>query len=184
VHVLAGPFAAFAVLLGFAGGAKALRPLPTVRALRSVSLPSSVGLVRALGVGEACLAIAALVTAGPIAPALVALSYAGFAAFVGYAMARGGSISSCGCFGKADSAPTALHLVVNVAAALIAAVGAIAALSPARSPLAELADSPGAGVAMVVLVAVIAGLAYLALAEWPRLVGVMREGTREGEARI
>jgi hypothetical protein len=181
VHVFAGPFAAFAVLLGFAGGAKALRPLPTVRALRSVSLPSSVGLVRALGVGEAFLALAALVTAGPIAPALVALSYAGFAAFVGYAMARGGSISSCGCFGKADSAPTALHLVVNVAAALIAA---IAALSPARSPLAELADSPGAGVAIVVLVAVIAGLAYLALAEWPRLVGVMREGTREGEARI
>jgi hypothetical protein len=181
VHVLAGPFAAFAVLLGFAGGAKALRPLPTVRALRSVSLPASVSLVRALGIGEALLAIAAVVTAGPIAPALVALSYAGFAAFVGYAMARGGSISSCGCFGKADSAPTALHLVVNVAAALIAA---FAALSPARSPLAELADSPGAGVAMVTLVAVTAGLAYLALAEWPRLVGVMREGTREREARI
>jgi hypothetical protein len=181
VHVFAGPFAAFAVLLGFAGGAKALRPLPTVRALRSVSLPSSIGLVRALGVGEALLAVAALVTVGPIAPALVALSYAGFAGFVSYAMARGGSISSCGCFGKVDSAPTALHLVVNVAAALIAAVSA---LWPARSPLAELADSPGAGVAMVALVLVIAGLAYLALTEWPRLVGVMREGTREGQARI
>jgi hypothetical protein len=181
VHVFAGPFAAFAVLLGFAGAAKALRPLPTVRALRSVSLPARVSLVRTLGIGEALLAIAALVTAGPIAPALVALSYAGFAAFVGYAMARGGSISSCGCFGKADSAPTALHLVVNVAAALIAC---LAALSPAHSPLVELADSPGAGVAMVVLAAVTAGLAYLALAEWPRLVGVMREGTREGEARI
>jgi hypothetical protein len=182
VHVFAGPFAAFALLLGFAGAAKAWRPLPTVRALRSVSLPSSVRLVRTLGVGEAIIAIAALVTAGPIAPALVALSYAGFAVFVGYAMARGGSISSCGCFGKADSAPTSLHVVVNVAAALIAAA---AALGAARSPVAELAHSPGAGVAMVALVLVIAGLAYLALAEWPRLAGVMREGAiREGEARI
>ncbi len=176
MHLLAGPFAAFAVLLAVAGVAKAYRPLPTVRALRSVSLPASIANARTvtlLGAGEAVLAVAALFTAGPIAPALVALSYAGFAIFVGYAMARGGSISSCGCFGKPDSPPTALHVVVNAGAALVAAA---AAIWPAKSPVAELAASPGAGVALVALVLVIAGLAYLALAEWPRLMGVIREG--------
>ena len=164
------------MLLSVAGFAKAYRPLPTVRALRSVALPASLAnarTVRLLGAFEALLAVAALITSGPIAPALVALSYAGFAVFVGYAMARGGSISSCGCFGKPDSPPTRLHIVVNVGAALIAAT---AAVWPARSPAAELAASPGAGAALVALVLVTAALAYLALAEWPRLMGVIREG--------
>jgi hypothetical protein len=173
VHSLAGPFAAFALLLILAGVAKALRPLPTVRALRSVQLPSSKLAVRLLGAGEAVLAVVALVTAGPIAAALVALSYASFAAFVLYARARGGTISSCGCFGKADSPPTAAHIVVNLAAA---ATAAAAAIWPAGSPLAELAHSPGAGVPLTALILVTTGLAYLALAEWPRLAGVLREG--------
>jgi hypothetical protein len=103
--------------------------------------------------------------------ALVALSYASFAAFVGYAKARRLAISSCGCFGKPDTPPTTAHLVVNAAAASIAA---IAALSPGRSPLGQLAHSPGAGVPFAALVFVIAALGYLALAEWPRLVAVMR----------
>jgi hypothetical protein len=173
VHSLAGPFAAFALLLILAGAAKALRPLPTVRALRSVQLPSSILAVRLLGAGEAVLAVLALVTAGPIAAALVAISYASFAAFVFYARARGGTISSCGCFGKADSPPTAAHIVVNLAAAVTAAA---AAVWPAGSPLEELAHSPGAGVPLTALILVTTGLAYLAVAEWPRLAGVLREG--------
>lgn len=172
MDVLAGPFAAFAVLLAIAGGAKAARPLSTVRALRSVGLPSSSSLVRLVGAGEALLGVVALLIAGPVPAGLVALSYAGFAAFVWHARARGGAVSSCGCFGTPDSPPTAAHLVVNVAAALIAAA---AAAWPARSPLGELGRSPGAGVPLVALVLVTAGLAYLALAEWPRLVAVLRQ---------
>ncbi len=178
MHLLAGPFAAFAILLAIAGVAKAARPLPTVRAMRSLSLPSrlsSAALVRCLGVGEALLAVTALVVAGPVPAALVALSYAAFAAFVTYARARGGSVSSCGCFGKPDTPPTAAHIVVNVLAAVIA-LGAAA--WPARSPLGELARSPGAGVPLAALILVTAVLAYLALAEWPRLVAVIREGAR------
>jgi hypothetical protein len=180
VHSLAGPFAAFAILLAVAGVAKAFRPLPTVRALRSVSLPaglSSAALVRALGAGEALLAVCALVFAGPIPAVLVALSYAAFAVFVGYARARGGSISSCGCFGKPDTPPTAAHIIVNVLAALVAVA---AAVWPARSPLGELARSPGAGVPLTALILVTTALAYLALAEWPRLVAVIRESPHEG----
>lgn len=175
--MLAGPFAACALLLALAGVAKAVRPMPTVRALRSVSLPGSVVAVRLLGAGEAVLAFTALMVAGPVPAALIALSYAAFAGFVLYARTRGGSISSCGCFGKPDSPPTVAHIVVNVAAALIAAA---AAAWPAGSPLHELAGSPAAGVALALLILVTTGLAYLALAEWPRLVGVLRE--REAQA--
>jgi hypothetical protein len=82
VRLLAGPFAACALLLALAGVAKTVRPLPTVRALRSVSLPAGVTLVRLLGAGEAVLAIVALVVAGPVPAALEALSYASFAGFV------------------------------------------------------------------------------------------------------
>ncbi len=164
---------AFVLLLALAGAAKAWRPLPTTRALRSVGLPGGVTAVRTLGVAEAILAVAAIVTSGPIAPALVALSYATFAGFVFFARRRGGSISSCGCFGTPDSPPTVAHIVVNAAAALIAAAGA---LWPARSPLAELVHSPAAGVPLLLLVAVSTALAYLALAEWPRLAGVIKAG--------
>jgi hypothetical protein len=171
VRLVAGPFAAFAVLLAIAGAAKAVRPLPTSRALRAAGLPSSARLVRLLGAGEATLAVIALLVAGPIPAALIAMSYASFAAFVGYAKARGLAISSCGCFGKPDTPPTTAHLVVNAAAALLAVA---ASLSPGRSPLGQLAHSPGAGVPFTALVLVIAALAYLALAEWPRLVAVLR----------
>jgi hypothetical protein len=177
VRLFAGPFAAFAVLLAVAGVAKAYRPLSTVRALRSVRLPGSSALVRLLGAGEAILGVIALVVAGPLPGALVALSYAGFAAFVLYARARGGSISSCGCFGKPDTPPTAAHVAVNAGAALIAAA---AAAWPSRSPVGELARSPGTGVPLVALILVTAVLAFLALAEWPRLVAVMRHGPEEG----
>jgi Methylamine utilisation protein MauE len=171
VRLVAGPFAAFALLLAIAGTAKAVRPLPTARALRAAGLPSSASLVRLLGAGEAVLALVALTVAGPAPAALVAISYAGFAAFIGYARARGLAISSCGCFGKPDTPPTAAHLVVDLVAASLAV---IAAAAPGRSPLGQLARSPGAGVPFVVLVLVTAALGYLALAEWPRLVAVLR----------
>ena len=149
MRLVAGPFAAFAVLLAIAGVAKAVRPLPTSRALRAAGLPSRAGLVRLLGAGEATLAVIALLVAGPVPAALVAMSYASFAAFVGYAKVRGLAISSCGCFGKPDTPPTAAHLVVNAAAAVLAGA---AALSPGRSPLGQLAHSPGAGVPFTMLV--------------------------------
>jgi hypothetical protein len=140
--------------------------------MRSAGLPATGALVRAFGAAEGVIAVAAWTVAGPIPATLVALSYAGFAGFVLYARATGGSISSCGCFGKADTPPTISHVVVNAAAVIIA--GAAAAW-PARSPLGELSQSPGAGVPLALLIAVVAALAYLALAEWPRLVGVLRQ---------
>lgn len=180
MRLVAGPFAAFALLLALAGAAKAMRPLSTARALRSAGLPSGTWLVRLLGAGEAVLAVVALTVAGPAPAALVAISYGSFAVFVGYARARGLAISSCGCFGKPDTPPTTAHLVVNAAAAGLAAA---AAISPGPSPLGQLARSPGAGVPFAALVLVIAVLGYLALAEWPRLVAVLRLNPSR-EARV
>ena len=180
MHVLAGPFAAFALLLGVAGGMKALQPLSTVRALRSAGLPATALLVRTLGAGEVIVAVAAWAVAGPVPAALVAVSYAAFAGFVLYARARGASISSCGCFGKADTPPTMSHVVVNLGAACIAIA---AAVWPARSPLGELSGSPDAGVPLALLILVVAALAYLALAEWPRLVGVLRQPGGAADSR-
>jgi hypothetical protein len=177
VHVVSGSYAAFALLLGVAGVMKAFRPLPTVRALRSAGLPATQLLVRAFGAGEAVVAVAAWVVAGPVPPVLVALSYAGFAGFVLLARRRGASVSSCGCFGKADTPPTLSHVVVN---AVATALAVMAAVRPARSPIGELAHSPGAGVPLALLMAVVAALGYLALAEWPRLVGVMKPSGVQG----
>jgi hypothetical protein len=174
VRLVAGPFAAFALLLAMAGVAKAVRPRSTSRALKAAGLPSATALVRLLGAGEAVLAVLGLTVAGPVPAALVSISYASFAGLVGYAKARGLAISSCGCFGKPDTPPTAAHVVVNLAAAALAAIAAIAS---GRSPLGQLAHSPGAGVPFAALVLVVAALGYLALAEWPRLVAVMNPGS-------
>ena len=171
MRLVAGPFAAFALLLAIAGTAKAFKPLPTTRALRQAGLPSDPRLVRLLGAGEAVLAVVALLVAGPIPATLIALSYASFAAFIGYAKARGIAISSCGCFGKPDTPPTTAHLLVNAGAA---AVALIAAAGPGRSPLGQLARSPGAGVPLAMLILLTAALGYLALAEWPRLAAILR----------
>ena len=93
-----------------AGAAKTVRPANTARALRQLGWPGSPPLVRCLGVFEVALGTAAAITGNRIAAALLALSYAGFAAFVATALRRGGAVSSCGCFGRPDTPPTASHL--------------------------------------------------------------------------
>jgi hypothetical protein len=96
----------------------------------------------------------------------VAASYVGFAAFVGLAMSRGGVVASCGCFGRPDTPPTRLHLVVNVVAACLA-------LAVARDPFGGIggvvADQPLAGLPYLALTAACVWFAYLALSALPTL---------------
>jgi len=70
--------------------------------------------VRAGALAEAALGLVALVLPRPLTGALVALSYALFAGVVAYAMARGGPLATCGCFGRPDTPPTRVHLVVDL----------------------------------------------------------------------
>lgn len=161
--MLAGPFSAAAVLLAVGGAPKIVRPASTAGALASLRLPASPAVVRLMGLTEVAIAVAALTTGSRPAAALMAAAYAGFAAFIALALARPGLLKSCGCFGAPDTPPTAVHLVVNVAAAAVSA--AVAFTGGGRI---ELDGSPLAGLPLLVLTAACAWFAYLALALLPR----------------
>jgi hypothetical protein len=96
---------------------------------------------------------------------LVALSYLGFAAFVGLALRRGSPVSSCGCFGRADSPPTVSHAALNLAAA---ATAGWAALHAHADVVTVLRRQPLAGVPLVLLIGAGAYLAYLVMGALPK----------------
>jgi hypothetical protein len=157
---LAGPYLGLVALLGLAGLGKLAHPDDTARALAAARLPARPALVRAGAAAEVAVAVGACVLAGPIPPALVALSYLGFVGFVGLALNHGWPIASCGCFGRPDTRPTPTHLIINSAAALIA-VGWVVT-GPARVSGA-FAHQPWNGVPLGLAAAVTTGLAYLLL---------------------
>jgi hypothetical protein len=170
VSTLAGPFLATIVLLGAGGALKVVRPAVTARAVRDMGLPVSASVVRAGALVELAIAAGALVGGGRPLAALVAASYAGFATFVLAALRRGAPLSSCGCFGTDDTPPTAVHLVLNVAAAAVAA--AVAVTGSGAGGLTEITNLEGSlllRVAFLASTAASAWLAYLALAVLPKL---------------
>jgi hypothetical protein len=152
------PYLAAALLLVAAGVAKALDPLSLVRALRSAGLrvraPLLARWVRVLAAGEAVLGLLAVVRPGALVATAVAISYAGFTAFVLRALRSGSPLASCGCFGKTDTPPTPGHAVVT--AVLAASAGLIAV---GRAAALELP--------LVVVSAVLAYLLYVLLAVLP-----------------
>ena len=167
---LAGPFAIVASLLALGGASKAVQPTDTVGALRQLGLPSSGALVRVGGVAELVIGVGALVTGARPFAVLVAVSFAAFAAFVALALRRGAPIGSCGCFGKADTPPSRMHVVVDVAAALVAAAVAI---DPVGGITDVVADQPLLGLPFLLLVAVGVYLAFLTLTLLPRTLAML-----------
>jgi hypothetical protein len=151
-------------LLAAAGVAKAFRPTDTARALNSVvALPLSQMrlIIRGGAVAEAALGVVALLMPGTVTASLVGVSYLAFAGFVAYARATGGSIASCGCFGKPDTPATMVHLIVNVA--LAASALAVAAADPASSLWHVLSGEPGHGIPLILASALCAWLVYLSI---------------------
>jgi hypothetical protein len=152
------PYLAAALLLVAAGLAKAVEPLSLVRALRAAGLrvraPLLARWVRVLAAAEAVLGVVAVVRPGPLVAASVAISYAGFTAFVLRALRSGSPLASCGCFGKTDTPPTPGHAAVT--AALAVAAGLIAVGRGATFDVALLAVS-----------GVLAYLVYVTLAVLP-----------------
>lgn len=172
-----GPFYALAMVLGAAGVLKAYRPASAARALSDVGLAVPPGVVRAGALAEVLVAIGALALGNRLFALLVAASYLLFAVFVGMALARDVPVSSCGCFGAGDTPPTALHLAVNTAGALIAG---LVALDPAGAPTARGVMGDGLLSPAVFLASTVAtaALMYLALTSLPRLYAATADSRR------
>jgi uncharacterized membrane protein YphA (DoxX/SURF4 family) len=134
-----------AALLAVAGTAKVLRPLPAVLAMGAVGLPSSPGLVRLLGLAEIAIGVVVVLTASPVAAALMAVAYLAFTWFVVASMRSEGG-RSCGCFGETATPPGIGHIVVDLGAA---AVSVAAVVVPAPS-LGDLLDHGPVDTALVV----------------------------------
>jgi len=162
---LTGPALVAAALLALAGAQKVLDPTTAVGALRALRLPSSPALVRAGSGAEVVLGVGAITVGGPVLWWLVAASYLAFAAFVLAAMRTGTMIGSCGCFGRDETPPHAVHVVLDVG--LLAAAVAVAVRTPAP-PLDALLDHPGAGVVLALLAALALFLLHAAFVELPR----------------
>ena len=165
MSLLAGPFAAVAVLLGVAGVAKVVRPDAAAAALRAAGLPGRPSLVRGLGTFEAAVAGLALGLGDRPSAVLVAAAYAAFAMFVLRLIGRR-SGAGCGCFGQTEAPVGGIHLVANL---VMAAVAVGAAVWPAGPVTEAAADQPLLGLPFLVLTAVCAWLAYLVLTLLPDL---------------
>lgn len=163
----AGPFAIAACLLVAGGLLKAVRPGDTAHAMRDAGLPATPLLVRVGGLAEAGVGVAALVIGDQVTAILVAASYTAFALFVTVALWRHTPLASCGCFGRADTPPTRLHVVLTAAAA---AAAVAVAVQPGAALVDVLRTQPLDGVPFVLLVLCGVGFAYLALSSMPRVL--------------
>jgi hypothetical protein len=170
VTALAGPFAIVAALLALGGASKAVQPADTAGALRGLGLPHGAALVRVGGVAELVIGVGALVTGARPFAVLVAVSYAGFAGFVALALRRGAPIGSCGCFGRAETPPSRTHIVVDLAATLVAVAVAV---DPVGGVTDVVADQPLLGLPFLLLVGVGVYLVYLTLTLLPRTLAML-----------
>jgi hypothetical protein len=177
---LIGLYLVAAGLLVVAGVGKAMRPDDTARALAVLS-PGSPSLrplrwaVRLGALAEAGLGVVAILFPRPVTAALVSFSYVCFAVVVAFARQRGGPLATCGCFGRPDTPPTLLHLVLDLA--LAGAAAAVAVGAPGDGSLvAQLAHQPGAGLPLLFVSAVGIWLTALALSALAALTAARRLG--------
>jgi hypothetical protein len=162
VTVVGVHLAGCAVLL-VAGFAKLRRPdaLAVALARRARSSRRSMALaVRALAATEVVLGVVGIARPAGAAAALVALSYAGFTAYVALLRRAGGALASCGCFGEPDTPATRAHVAVTATFALASTV----VTARVHGGLANVLDAqPAAGAPLLLASAVVALLAIVVL---------------------
>ncbi len=174
MDALSGPVWAAFALLAIAGAPKVLDPFDTLRAVRATAprLRIRHHWIRAFGALETVLGVLGLLTGHRVLLALAALSYLGFTAFVVVALRRSTPLSSCGCFGKADTPPTWLHVALTGLLALLCGSLAVTAApvsgwATAAGVVPALATDSGPALLTGVFAATICVLLYLALAVLP-----------------
>lgn len=155
-----------AVLI-ISGGTKLVDPGPTAGAMTTARLPASRGLVYAMAMWEIVAGAVAVVIGGRLGGSVILSTYAGFAMFIAYALHNDLPIQSCGCFGRADTPPSMMHLWVNVSAAL---AGAWLILRGGAGLASILQDQPLLGIPYVGFLAIGAYAIVLALTELPTLM--------------
>jgi hypothetical protein len=175
---LIGLYLVAAGLLCVAGAAKAVRPDDTARAMAAL-LPGRPRvavmrwIVRLGALAEAALGAVSILFPRPLTGALVALSYLCFTGVVVAARRRGGPLSTCGCFGRPDTPPTAFHVVVDLV--LAAAAAAVALSAPGQATLlTQVAHQPWAGLPLLFVSAVGLWLTALALSSLAALTAARR----------
>jgi len=114
--LLLGISMALSLLVGAAGLGKFLDPRHAAGAMAALNLPHHGGLVRALGIFELTVAVSVIGVGGVAPTGLLAALYGGFAVFAIVALQSDTPLSSCGCFGRADTPPGIAHLSVNALA--------------------------------------------------------------------
>jgi hypothetical protein len=174
--MLFGLYLAGCAVLVVAGGAKAVRPTDTAKALNQavpgIRLARTALLVRVAAALECAFGVVGIVLPWPPIAATVALSYLAFAGFVLAAYRRGGPLSTCGCFGTPDTPPSMVHVVINVGLAASAVV--VAAAGRGGSLLSALSGQPWGGIPLAVVSAVCAWLIVLAMSPLARLGAARR----------
>jgi hypothetical protein len=125
----AGPFLAVCALLVGSGVHKVRRPEPARAALAAAGMRVPATVAMAVGGVEIAAGVsgAVLGRAAALVVAVVYLALAGFA----WRLLRRAPATPCACLGASDAPLTALHVAVDVAAA-VAALFAVAAGSPLR----------------------------------------------------
>ena len=172
MSALAGPIAIAALLLAVGGVAKARAPGDTARALQAVGIRATFRVVRVAAVLEIVVGLGALLVGGPVFVALVAVSYLAFTVFVVQALRGGTPISSCGCFGKVDTPPSVVHVVLDTA---FAGVAVAAAFVGGVALPDVLDDQPLLGLPFLLLLAIGCSLVFLAFTSLPKTMAAVRE---------
>jgi len=159
-ELIASAFFVSASLLVVAGAGKIRDPSPASRALLDVGLPGGLTPVRVLGSVEVIAGAGSLIRPAPILGVTVFILYASFAAFILYLRTRPHpERRTCGCLGRTESPPSALHVGMNVAAVL---TGLLAAARGVPS-LAEVLSEQGSMAPRYVVTLVIAAVLVSAL---------------------
>ena len=175
--VVVVPFWIACAVLAVAGSAKIGDPRFTAGALVDLGVPTkwaTWNAVRAIGVAEVALGLAALLSGWWVAAAVVAAAYVSFAAVVLAAQRADTPLQTCGCFGVPDVAPTGGHLFLNV---LLAAVSTGAAFADVPSAGTVIRDNPGPATVLLAMTALGAWLAMAAFKELGVLAGMRKGGT-------
>lgn len=168
----AGLFGVVAGVLALGGAFKLADPTSTTEMFGVLGLPRSRVLARMSGLVELALGIAAFLLGGIVLETLVGVAFLLFGGMTGLLIVRGGS-SSCGCFGRLSSAPSGIHVAVNLAAAGLAAV---AILFDAPGFLDLRSELPSAGIPYLFFVGLGTWLGVILLTVFPDTMTATRRG--------